>query len=109
MSALTKRARQLEAELGADWRRYHVAAQMTRFATGVAVTVFWSLHSGLTDWTDLVPAVWTAMWVTAAQMWPKVPWSLLRDRLGALKRQAGAAAGPSTPPSTSDPAPPAKG
>jgi hypothetical protein len=81
MSALTKRVRQLEAELGADWRRYHIAAQLMRFATGVLVTAFWSLHSGITDWTDLVPAVWTAMWVTAAQMWPKVPWSLIRDRL----------------------------
>ncbi len=85
MSALTKRVRELEAELGADWRRYHVAAQLMRFATGVLVTAFWSLHSGITDWTDLVPAVWTAMWVTAAQMWPRVPWSLIRDRLRSKK------------------------
>lgn len=83
MSALTKRVRLLEAELGADWRRYHIAAQLMRFATGVLVTAVWSLHSGITDWTDLVPAVWTAAWVTAAQMWPKVPWSLIRDRLRA--------------------------
>lgn len=81
MSALTKRVRALEAELGADWRRYHVAAQLARFASGILITVFWSLHSGLTDWTDLVPAVVSAAWVTAAQMWPQVPWSLLQDRL----------------------------
>lgn len=80
MSALSKRVAQLEAELGADWRRYHVAAQLARFASGVLVTLLWSMHSGFTDWTDLVPAFWTAVWVTAAQMWPQVPWSLLRDR-----------------------------
>jgi hypothetical protein len=83
VSALSKRAAEVEAELGVDWTRYHVAAQLKRFATGVLVTVLWSLHSGTTDWTDVLPLAWTAMWVTAAQMWPQVPWSLLRDRLHA--------------------------
>jgi hypothetical protein len=80
VSALSKRAAEVEAELGAAWTRYHVAAQAARFVTGVVVTLLWSLHSGLTDWTDLVPLLGTAALVTAKQMWPQVPWTLLVDR-----------------------------
>ena len=85
MSALSKHTAEVEKELGRAWRQYHVAAQIARFMTGVLVTLLWSLHSGVTDWTDLVPLVAGAAWATARQMWPQVPWSLLRDRFGASK------------------------
>lgn len=82
MSALTKRVRELEAELGADWRRYHVAAQLTRLASGVMGSVLWAvLHGGVHDWTGLVPVATAALWATLAQIWPQVPWLLLRKRL----------------------------
>jgi hypothetical protein len=81
VSALTKRVRLLEAELGADWRRYHIAAQLTRLASGVAGSVLWTvLHGSVHDWTGLVPVATAALWATLAQIWPQVPWLLLRDR-----------------------------
>lgn len=85
MSALGKRAAEVEHELGADWTRYHVGAQAGRFLAGVLVTLLLSLHNGFGDWTDLLPLLAGAAWTTAAQMWPQVPWSLLRGRLGAGK------------------------
>jgi len=82
VSALTKRVRQLEAELGADWRRYHIAAQLIRLASGMVGSVLWAvLHGGVSDWTGLVPAATAALWATLAQIWPQVPWLLLRNRL----------------------------
>lgn len=81
MSALSKRAAEVEQELGAAWTRYHVMKQLSRFGTGVVLAVIWSLHSGVSDWTDVLPVVWSSMWVVAAQMWPQVPWSLLKEHL----------------------------
>lgn len=86
MSALSKRVAQIEAQFGEDvaaaWRRYHIAAQLGRLAAGVLTAVLWAvMHAGVTDWTDLVPVATGALWATLAQMWPQVPWSLLRDRL----------------------------
>ncbi|QOR55825.1 MAG: hypothetical protein YHS30scaffold324_57 [Catenulispora phage 69_17] len=84
MSALTKRFRLLEAELGADWRRYHVAAQLARLVSGVVGTVLWAvLHGGVSDWTGLVPVATGALWATLAQIWPGVPWLLARRWLRA--------------------------
>lgn len=99
MSALSKRAAEVEHELGAAWTRYHVGAQAARFLGGVLVTLLWSLHSGFGDWTDLVPLLGTAAWTTAAQMWPQVPWSLLREHFTTA----------APPPAPADTAPPAKG
>lgn len=82
MSALSKRTAEVEAELGRAWHQYHIAAQAARFLTGVLVALLWSLHSGVTDWTDVVPLVLGAAWATARQMWPQVPWSLLQGRFG---------------------------
>ena len=99
MSALSKRAAEVEAELGAAWTRYHVGAQAARFLGGVLVTLLLSLHNGFTDWTDLLPLAAAAAWTTAAQMWPQVPWSLLKDHLGTPPRPApSAAAQPPVPP-----------
>ena len=99
MSALSRRAAEVEAELGAAWTRYHVGAQAARFLGGVLVTLLLSLHNGFTDWTDLLPLAAAAAWTTAAQMWPQVPWSLLKDHLGPSARPApSAAAQPPVPP-----------
>jgi len=102
VSALSKRAAEVEAELGAAWTRYHVGAQAARFLGGVLVTLLLSLHNGFTDWTDLLPLAAAAAWTTAAQMWPQVPWSLLKDHLGTPARPA-----PSAP--AQPPVPPAPG
>lgn len=83
MSALSRRAAEVEHELGAAWTRYHVGAQAARFLVGVLTALLLSLHNGFTDWTDLLPLLLGAVWTTAAQMWPQVPWSLIRDRLHA--------------------------
>lgn len=126
MSALSKSAAEVEHELGAAWTRYHVGAQAGRFAAGVAVALLLSLHNGFTNWTDLLPLLWGAVWITAAQMWPQVPWSLIRPRQQAADAPVtfvppgggpvvpgpgpAAQAAPLIPPSTTDPAPPpAKG
>jgi hypothetical protein len=82
VSALTKRVRALEAEFGAAWRRWHVATQLARLGSGVAGSVLWAvLHGGVHDWTGVVPVVTGALWATLAQIWPQVPWLLLRDKL----------------------------
>lgn len=93
MSALSKRAAEVEHELGAAWIRYHVGAQAARFVTGVVVALLLSLHNGFTDWTDVLPLLAGAMWTTAAQMWPQVPWSLIRDRIDPPKRTVYATGG----------------
>lgn len=83
MSALTKRFRALEAEFGTAWRRYHVTAQLARLVSGVVGSVMWTvLHGSVHDWTGLVPVATAALWATLAQIWPQVPWLLLRNRLG---------------------------
>lgn len=102
MSALSKRAREVEHELGVEWTRYHVGAQAARFLAGVVTALLLSLHNGFSDWTDLLPLLGGAVWTTAAQMFPQVPWWLLK-RLGAGKAPA------PTPAPPADPAPPAKG
>lgn len=82
MSALTKRVRLLEAEFGTAWRRYHVAAQLGRLVSGVIGSVLWTLlHGSVHDWTGLVPVATGALWATLAQIWPQVPWLLLRDKV----------------------------
>lgn len=83
MSALSKRAAEVEARFGAEaaavWRKYHVAAQLTRLASGVVGSVLMAaLHGGVTDWTGLLPVASTALWATLAQIWPQVPWLLVR-------------------------------
>lgn len=110
MSALSKAAAEVEAELGTAWTKWHVGAQALRFLSGVIVTLLWSMHSGFTDWTDLLPLVAAAGWTTAAQMWPQVPWSLLRDHLAAAKTDPAPVETPAPAPApTTDPVPPAKG
>lgn len=105
MSALSKRAAEVEHELGAEWTRYHVGAQAARFVAGVAIALLLSLHNGFSDWTDLLPLLGGAVWTTAAQMWPQVPWSLLRDRFASGPDKAPTPTPPPGPP----PASPAKG
>jgi hypothetical protein len=105
MSALSRRAAEVEHELGAEWTRYHVGAQVTRFLVGVLAAALWSMHSGFSDWTDLVPLLGTAAWTTAAQMWPQVPWSLLREHFASGPDKAPAP----TPVPPADPTPSAKG
>jgi hypothetical protein len=85
VSALSKRAAEVEKEFGAAWSRYHVGAQAARFLAGVVTALLLSLHSGFSDWTNLLPLVAGAAWTTAAQMWPQVPWKLVRDHFGAGK------------------------
>lgn len=94
MNILTKRVAQLEAELGREWKAYHVTAQLARFGTGFLATLLWSMHNGFTDWTDLLPLAGTAAWTTAMQLWPRAPWWLVTGRSGSAPMQ---------------PAPPAKG
>lgn len=85
MSALSKRVAQVEARFGAEaaaaWRKYHIAAQVGRLASGVLMSVLWAvMHAGVTDWTDLVPVATAALWATLAQMFPQVPWALLMSK-----------------------------
>lgn len=111
MSTLSRRAAEVEQELGAAWTRYHVGAQASRFVAGVVVSLLLSLHNGFGDWTALIPLLMGAVWTTAAQMWPQVPWSLVRDRLHATQYRVAADTPTDKPvPSATDPAPPpAKG
>ena len=111
MSALSKRAAEVEAELGAAWTRYHVRAQLARLAAGVLGSVLWAvLHGGVSDWTGLLPVATGALWATLAQMYPQVPWRLLKDRLRPSPKYAtgGLIPGPAAAAGT-DPAPPTKG
>lgn len=102
MSGLSKHAVEVEQELGAAWTRYHVAAQASRFLAGVFVSLLLSIHGGFSDWTALLPLLGGAAWTTAAQMWPQVPWSLIRGHFVTTKAPAPAS-------SPTDPAPPAQG
>lgn len=78
MSALSKGAAEVEREFGSAWTRYHIGAQAARFLSGVLVTLLLGLHNGVSDWTDLLPLIAGAAWATARQMWPQVPWSLVK-------------------------------
>jgi hypothetical protein len=109
VSALSKRAAEVEREFGAAWTRYHVGAQAARFLAGVVTALLLSLHSGFSDWTDLLPLLAGAAWTTAAQMWPQVPWSLVRNRIDPPKPTALATGGYVPGPGATDSAPPAKG
>lgn len=110
MTALSKAAAEVESELGTAWTKWHVGAQALRFLSGVIVTLLWTMHSGFTDWTDLLPLVAAAGWTTAAQMWPQVPWSLLRDHLAAKTDPAPVVTAAPTPaPEASADPPPVKG
>lgn len=127
MSALSKQAAEVEREIGAEWTKYHVGAQALRFLSGVVVTLLWSMHAGFGDWTDLLPLLVAAGWTTAAQMWPQVPWTLVREHLDAVRPATPKAAAPfatggyipgpgaiapaAVPPPVAgtDPAPPTKG
>jgi hypothetical protein len=82
MSALSRRVAQIEARFGAEaaaaWRKYHIAAQLGRLASGVLGSVMLAaLHGGVHDWTGLVPVATGALWATLAEIWPQVPWLLL--------------------------------
>lgn len=106
MSALSKAAAEVESEFGAAWTRYHVGAQASRFLAGIVTALLLSLHNGFGDWTSVLPLVAAAAWTTAAQMWPQVPWSLIRNRSAAGK--APLATGGYIPgPGASAPVPPA--
>lgn len=107
MSALSKRAAEVEHELGAAWTRYHVGAQAARFVAGVVVSLLLSLHNGLGDWTDLLPLLGGAAWATARQMWPQVPWSLIRDRIDPPQSRTFATGGYVPGPGLTAQAPPA--
>lgn len=85
MSALSARVAQIEARFGAEvaaeWRKYHVKAQLGRLVSGVVGTVLLAvLHGGVTDWTSLVPVVTGALWAALEQMFPQVPLKLLMDK-----------------------------
>jgi len=84
VSALSKRAAEVEARFGAEaaavWRKYHIAAQLARLVGGFAGSVvLGALHGGVHDWTSLVPVATTALWATLTQMFPQVPWLLVRN------------------------------
>ena len=98
MSALSKRAAEVEREFGVAWTRYHVGAQAARFLAGVVTALLLSLHSGFSDWTDLLPLLAGAAWTTAAQMWPQVPWPLIRSHFTPDPSPPPAAATPPAPP-----------
>ena len=120
MSALSTRAAEVEHELGAAWTRYHVGAQAVRLLSGVVGSVLWAvLHSGVSDWTALVPVATGALWATLAQMFPQVPWSLVKNRFRPSPKLATggfvpgpapvAPAAPPAPASITDPTSPTKG
>ena len=104
MSVWSKYVVEMEREFGSVWRRYHVAAQLGRLASGVVGSVLWTvLHGSVHDWTGLVPVVSGALWATLAQVFPQVPWLLVRSRFGSGpdKAPGGAGtpgAGPAEPP-----------
>lgn len=105
MSALSKAAAEVKSEFGAAWTRFHVGAQASRFLAGVVTALLLSLHNGFTDWTDLLPLLGGAMWTTAAQMFPQVPWWLLKDRFRPSPKYATGGYIPG--PGASSPVPPA--
>jgi len=74
----------LEAELEAVWRKYHVRAQMARFASGWLAAFLWGMAHGFGDWTTVLPLAGSAVWTAAMEMWPQVPWKLIRARLRAV-------------------------
>jgi hypothetical protein len=89
VSALSKRAAEVEARFGSEaaaaWRKYHVTAQLTRLIAGMVSAVVLAALHGVSDWTDLAPVAVAALWATLEQMWPQVPWKLVLNRFGAQK------------------------
>lgn len=92
MSALARRVALIEHRFGAEaaaaWRKYHVAAQLGRLVSGVIGTVVLAALHGTGDWTGLVPVATGAFWATLAEIWPGVPWLLVRKRFHLGGRQS---------------------
>lgn len=85
MSALSRRVALIEHRFGAEaaaaWRKYHIAAQVGRFVSGVVGTVILAVRDGgVTDWTSLVPVATGALWAGLAEIAPGIPWQLFRSR-----------------------------
>jgi len=83
VSALSRHVALIEHRFGAEaaaaWRKYHIAAQLSRLVSGVAGSVVLAaVHGGVSDWTSLVPVATGAFWATLAQIWPGIPWMLAR-------------------------------
>ncbi|NUS04726.1 MAG: hypothetical protein HOV97_19460 [Nonomuraea sp.] len=98
---MSRRVAQIEARFGAEvaaaWRRYHIAAQLTRLVSGVLGSVLLAaVHGGVTDWTSLVPVATGALWAGLEQIWPQVPWKMLLRR-GARSTGAATVADPAAP------------
>lgn len=85
MGRLGAELRHVEADVAAQIRRAHLAKQLGRLAAGVVGSVVLSLmHGGLgrLDSETLLPLAAAALWTQLANLWPQVPWDLLRVRLG---------------------------
>ena len=83
----------LETALTKDFRRFHVAAQAERLLGGSVSAFLLELTAGGThNWSTkaLIAAAVGAVWTTARQQWPTLPWTLVAGHLRAAKGAADA-------------------
>lgn len=89
----------LEQDLAADWKHYHVQAHLVQFAALFAGGLGTALAAGgwhVAGWGALGGLALAAAGAAVRQMWPQVPWPVVKAALA----QAKALAAPSVPPDT---------
>lgn len=81
----------LEQDLKADWRHYHVLAHITQFCAlfgAGLLTAGAAAGWHLTGWGMLASLVLGAAGTAVRQMWPQVPWSAVETALDEAKALA---------------------
>lgn len=90
----------LEQDLAADWKHYHVRAHVIQFAALFVGGMGTALAAGgwhVAGWGALGGLALAAAGAAARQVWPQVPWpvvvSALKDARSLVERSTGGSAG----------------
>jgi hypothetical protein len=81
----------LEQDLAADWKHYHVQAHLTQFASLFAGGLLASVAADgwhVAGWGALAGLALGAAGAAVRQMWPQVPWSAVKAALAEAKTLA---------------------
>lgn len=90
----------LEQDLTADWRHYHVQAHLVQFAALYVAGMGTALAAAgwhVAGWAALGGLGLSVAGATVRQLWPQVPWSVVKaalaDAAAAVERPAPPSAG----------------
>ena len=90
----------LEEDLAADWRHYHVQAHLLQFVSLFGGGLLASITAGgwhVAGWGALGGLALAAAGAAVRQVWPQVPWSVVKGALADAKAVADRPAQPPVP------------